>query len=132
MKAVVDTNVIIFDLFEDSEHHKEASEILDKLSSWVIPDIVVHELVWFFKGLNILLDYYTYLSSYINNTKAEISCSSRDDIIDAINILRKEELSLSRYNDIVIMVHALHRKLPIATFDKKLQSISRKYGVITL
>ncbi|EZQ01642.1 twitching motility protein PilT [Candidatus Acidianus copahuensis] len=132
MKAVVDTNVIIFDLFEDSEYHKEASELLDKLEGWVIPDIVIHELVWFFKGLNVSLDYYTYLSSYVNDPKAEISCSSRDDIVDALNILRKEDLSLSRYNGLVIMIHALRRKLPIATFDKRLRSVSRKYGVITL
>ncbi len=30
MSCVVDTNVLIFDTFEDSEHHADASKILGK------------------------------------------------------------------------------------------------------
>ncbi len=50
-KAIVDTNVIIYDYVEDSEYHKEAEAILDSLSKWIIPVIVIHELVWFLKGI---------------------------------------------------------------------------------
>jgi len=31
MRAVIDTNVLIYDLVEDSEFHKEAEKLLDSL-----------------------------------------------------------------------------------------------------
>ncbi len=49
MKVLIDTNVIIYDLFEDPQFHKEAEEILDSSEGWVIPSIVIHELVWFLR-----------------------------------------------------------------------------------
>ena len=52
-KAVIDTNVLIYDLFEDSMYHKEASSILDMLEAWIIPTIVIHEFIWFIKGLGL-------------------------------------------------------------------------------
>jgi len=45
MKAIIDTNVIIYDYIEDSEHHKEAEAILDSLDKWVTPVIVTHKTI---------------------------------------------------------------------------------------
>jgi len=42
VKVLVDTNVIVY-LFEDSQFHKEAEEILDSSEGWVIPSIVIHD-----------------------------------------------------------------------------------------
>ena len=50
MSAVIDTNVLVFDTFEDSEFHAEASGRLDSIEKWHLPDIVFHELMWFFKS----------------------------------------------------------------------------------
>ena len=47
MKAVIDTNILIYDLVEDSELHKEAEELLDSLEEWLIPSLVIHEFTWF-------------------------------------------------------------------------------------
>jgi len=47
LSAVVDTNVLIFDTFEDSEFHIEAMKLLDSLKRWILPSIVFHEYVWF-------------------------------------------------------------------------------------
>lgn len=58
MEAIIDTNVIIFDLFTDSEFHNEASMPLNSLEKWLIPPIVIHELIRFFlegMGLRIAL-----------------------------------------------------------------------------
>jgi len=51
MRAAIDTNVLIYDLVEDSEFHKEAEELLDSLEEWLITSIVVHELVWFLRAI---------------------------------------------------------------------------------
>ncbi len=52
-KAIVDTSVIIYDYVEDSEYHKRAEELLDSLDRWVIPVIVVHEIMSFLKGMKL-------------------------------------------------------------------------------
>ncbi len=52
-RAVIDTNVIIYDYVEDSELHGRAEEILDSLDKWVIPAVVFYEFVWFLKGMGL-------------------------------------------------------------------------------
>lgn len=47
MSAVVDTNVLIFDTFEDSEFHTEAMKLLDSLKKWILPSIAFREYAWF-------------------------------------------------------------------------------------
>ncbi|MGC9104480.1 MAG: PIN domain-containing protein [Candidatus Methanodesulfokora sp.] len=65
---MIDTNILIYDTFEDSLHHKKAAELLDELDRWLIPLIVLYEFVWFLRGLSVstvdvrdkLLEYTTY------------------------------------------------------------------------
>jgi len=45
MKALIDTNVLVYDTFEDSIYHAEAKKLLDSLDRWIIPSIVIHEYV---------------------------------------------------------------------------------------
>ncbi|AOL17532.1 twitching motility protein PilT [Sulfolobus sp. A20] len=130
MKVLVDTNVIIFDLIEDSQFHKEAEELLDIAETWVIPSIVIHELVWFLRANN--LEDLEYVTAYLGNPKAEVVCDDYEVIRKAFEIMTREGLSLSRYNDVVILSHAILRKLPLATFDKRLSSLAKKYGINTV
>ncbi|MFP3346485.1 MAG: PIN domain-containing protein [Sulfolobaceae archaeon] len=127
MKAVIDTNILIYDLVEDSEFHKEAEELLDSLEEWLIPSLVIHEFTWFLRANNI--DNIEYVKSYVANERAKI-LSDNDNIIGrALEILTKERLSLSRYNDVVILAHAIENKLPLATKDKALKSLAKRHGV---
>ena len=127
MRAVVDTNVLIYDLVEDSEFHKEAEELLDGLDEWLIPSIVVHELVWFLRANGIHNE--EYVRSYVTNERAKVLCD-KDDVMDrALEILIKERLSLSRYNDVVILAHAIESDSPLATKDEALKSLARRHGV---
>ncbi|AHC52062.1 twitching motility protein PilT [Sulfolobus acidocaldarius SUSAZ] len=127
MKILVDTNVIIYDLVENSQFHKEAEKILDSAETWVIPTIVIHELVWFLRDNN--LENPDYVYAYVKNPKAEIVCDDAEIIRKAIDITRKEKLSFSRYNDLVILSHSISRKLPLATFDKRLSNLTKRYNV---
>jgi predicted nucleic acid-binding protein len=131
MKAVVDTNVIIYDYVVDSERHKEAERLLDALDKWIIPVIVVHELFWFFKGLSLDAKIED-IEAYIRHEKAEVVCDCESNVAMALDILRKEKLSISRYKDMVILSHAAMGKYPIATFDIRLSKVARRLGVETV
>ncbi|MDK2384656.1 MAG: PIN domain-containing protein, partial [Candidatus Korarchaeota archaeon] len=50
---MIDTNVLIYDTYEDSMHHGDASQLLDRLEEWVIPLIVIYEYIWFLKGMGV-------------------------------------------------------------------------------
>jgi hypothetical protein len=127
MRAVIDTNILIYDLVEDSEFHKEAEKLLDSLEEWLIPSIVIHEFIWFLRANEI--DNVEYVKSYVTNEKAKILCDNDDVIGRALEILIKERLSLSRYNDVVILAHAIENELPLATKDKALKGLARRHGV---
>ena len=78
-RAVVDTNVIIYDYVKDSELHSRAEEILNSLDKWVIPAIVVYEFVWFLKGMGLegmLRD----VLEYIRDEKAEVVCDFPENL----------------------------------------------------
>lgn len=45
LEAVIDTNVLVCDTFEDSIHHEGAARLLDSLDHWLIPPIVIYEYV---------------------------------------------------------------------------------------
>ncbi|WP_338602965.1 PIN domain-containing protein [Sulfolobus tengchongensis] len=131
MKAVIDTNVLIFDYVENSEFHKEAEELLDYLEGWVIPAIVIHEFIWFLKREN-LDSHIDDVKAYIRNEKSEIVGETPEIILDAISILQQRKLSLSHYNDLIILSHAVKNNLPLATFDEGLKSECKRLKVKTL
>ena len=129
-KAVIDTNVLIYDLFEDSVYHDEASELLDTLSLWVIPSIVIHELVWFLKGLNIDRQLaINALSQYVKHHKTRIVSIKGDDITSALDIIKQEGISLSRYNDKLILAITFRLRIPLASFDERLRREAMKRGI---
>jgi len=129
-KAVIDTNVLIYDLFEDSVYHDEASELLDTLSLWVIPSIVIHELVWFLKGLNIDRQLaINALSQYVKHHKTRIVSIKEDDITNALDIIKQEGISLSRYNDKLILAITFRLRIPLASFDERLRREAMKRGI---
>ena len=121
-RAIIDINVIV----EDSQYHKKAEEILDSLNKWVIPTIVIHELVWFLKDMK---DRINDVLAYVRNEKAEVVCDSVNNIVDSLEMLIREKLPLADYKDMIILSHAIREKLPLVTFDKKLSKIAKKYGV---
>ena len=93
-RAIIDTNVIIYDYVEDSQYHKRAEEILDSLNKWVIPTIVIHELVWFLKDME---DRINDVLAYVRNEKAEVVCDSVNNIVDSLEMLIREKLPLADY-----------------------------------
>ncbi len=130
MKAVLDTNVLVYDTFEDSVYHEQAKELMDNLDRWIIPAIVIHEYVWVLKSLNVEPENVRdKVEEYISHQKTRIVSDNHKDILFALKILVEENLSISRYNDKVILSIALRENLSLASFDKKLRSQAKSIGV---
>ncbi|CAB49685.1 PIN domain-containing protein [Pyrococcus abyssi] len=133
MHAVIDTDILIYDTFEDLEFHEEARALLDSLSKWYVPTIVLQEYIWFFKRNNFsLLDAKSMLMEYVRDPRFKGLGESHEVIIHALKILEENELSLSHFNDAIILYQAFSRKYPLATFDEKLRKLATKHGIRVL
>lgn len=126
MKAVIDTNVLVFDTFEDGEFHKEAVSGLDSLEKWLIPSIVFHELVWFFKSKQIQpARATTKVEEYLTNEKTEFLSCTADDIRYASSRMTRYH----EYNDLIVLSAARRLEMSLFSFDEELKKAARDEAV---
>lgn len=129
MHAVIDTNVLIYDTFSDSEFHETARNLLNSLDKWYIPPIVLQEYVWFFKNQGFSVkEARTMLSEYTSDPRFKGLVEDYKVILHALELLEREKLSLSRFNDVVILIHAIEKNC-LATFDQRLRRLAVKLEV---
>ena len=130
MYAIIDTNIIIYDSIEDSIHHQESQELLNNLSGWFIPTLVVYEYIWFFRELkfnaNLVNDL---LLGRISNPKCKIVPDDNTYTQDAINLCISKDFSLSRFNDMLILSVAKKKNNPLLTFDNKLRKDAKSLNI---
>lgn len=132
MHGVIDTNVLIYDTFEDSEFHSEAEKVLESLDTWYIPTIVLQEFAWFFKNNGFSVDEtWEVLKGYIDDPRFRGLKNGPETVRRAFGILMEENLSLSRFNDAMILVHALEKGV-LVTFDSKFRELAGRRGVKVL
>ena len=132
MKALIDTNVLVYDTFEDSIYHAEAKKLLDSLDRWIIPSIVIHEYVWVMRALRIEAGEVAYkVEEYLQHHKTELVNETPEDIGRALSLIEKEGLNLSQYNDKIMLSLAI-RVASLATFDRKLrkQASARRIQIL--
>jgi hypothetical protein len=80
-EAVINTNALIFYVIEDSKEHTKAVKALNSLNKWYVPTIVIYELAWFFRSINIPAEKATeIITSIIKYGKTAIVCE--DDAIE--------------------------------------------------
>jgi hypothetical protein len=119
MSAVIDTNILIYDTFNDTSYHIEAKKELDALEKWIIPTLVFHEYIWFMKAENI--QYHIAkekILDYINHEKTVSTSDDKEHLLNALNLTEK----YSDYNDSVILSIANRLQVPLITYDKKLKT----------
>ncbi len=127
MRAVLDTNVLVYDTFEDSVFHDEARRLLDSLDVWVIPVIVLYEYVWLMRSLDIdLADLAEKVWEYAWDHRARVVSGGREAVRWALAVLREEGRPLSRFNDKVVLAVAQSEGLPLASFDERLRRQARR------
>ncbi len=132
MSAVINTNVLVYDTFEDSVYHAEARGLLDSLSERIIPLIVIHEYVWVTRSLEVDVRETAYkVEEYLQHYKTRLVNETAGDVMRALDLVQKEKLSLSQYNDKIILTVAL-KTGKLATFDTRLrkQAVARKIQVL--
>jgi len=126
-EAVIDTNVLVYDTFEDSIYHEAAASLLDR---WLVPLVVVYEYVWVLKGLNVSpADAREKLLEYLLEEKCTIMKEGADEIRWVISTRAEEGLSLPRFNNKVLLSVAIRRNAPLATFDTRLRRQATKLGL---
>jgi predicted nucleic acid-binding protein len=125
--VIIDTNVLVFDTFEDSEFHSEASKGLDYIEKWHLSDIVFHEFMWFFKSKGYALSRARLkMEEYLMHEKSVFSQCTSDDVRFAAKVG-----NYSDYNDFVILSVARRLGFPLFTFDDILKKKASRHGVET-
>ena len=130
MECIVDTNVLVYETFEDSESHEEVVKKLSEMELIYVPGVVILELTIILKRLK-------YDSSIILDKIREIFNSNRyvvldiyvDDIIFAIDILSRHGKNVSSLNDKLVLSVAKRLGKPIYTYDKDLKRQCKSLGV---
>lgn len=126
MSALIDTNVLIYDTFEDSASHKEARARLDSLTEWYIPSIVFHEYVWFMRGERVDLGFAKdKVIEYATNRKTIMAAVAPDDVLFAVEHIG----TYADYNDLIITSIARRLSQPLLTFDGRMMRRAEQHGV---
>jgi len=71
------------------------------------------------------------VEEYVNHYKTSLIPEKGEDILEALKRIRREKISLSRYNDEVILSIAT-RVGVLATFDNRLRKLSESLRVRVL
>ncbi len=113
MYAVIDTNILIYDTFENSEKHEPAEKLLNSLSKWLIPVMPLCEYIWFFKRQK--LDTYEVkglVEGYILDPHCKIHVDNGTRLKNAFETVASQKLPLTQIKDMVILSHAKLSKAP--------------------
>ena len=123
---VVDTNVLVYSTFEDSENHKQALEIIER-EGVKIPQIVIYEYLWVLAKLT---SDSSLLKVKVKELKEfEIICESQDVILNGIKMLIEDSKPIRMLNDYIILALTKELNGNLATYDEKLRKIAEKWGV---
>ena len=130
MRAVIDTNILIYDTVEDSEKHVHAENLLESLDRLLIPPLVLYEYIWFFKRQGLEGNEIKELvEGYLTDPLCTILVDDGTPLKKALEIITSQKLTLARFNDIVILSYAINEKAPLATFDRKLRENAQEFKI---
>ncbi|HEW94189.1 hypothetical protein DRN87_03595 [Candidatus Geothermarchaeota archaeon] len=133
MEYLVDTNILIYEMIEDSQYHDEVVSKLNKLDRVNVSIISLIELALVLWRLNIPTKIIiNRLYELIIDEKYNIVELEKRDLENALNMIRKEVLSISRLNDKIILSTAARNKWGIYTYDKDLKRECKKIDIPTL
>ena len=127
-QIVVDTNVLIYATFEDTEYHNEAYKILREYDI-VIPYIVLYEFLGVLTRLTGNVD--IIMTKLDELTEFAIVCENLDIIRSGIAMMRNDGAPITMMNDYIILSVAT-LKGALATYDKKLRNLANKRGIIVI
>lgn len=126
--TVIDTNVFIYAVLQDSDFHNKARSILSSQEKWIVPSIVLYELYWFFRDRKFEKD-------EIEKVVRSIIDSHRNIIVGDNGRFTKRALELmdrpGRFNDMVILAVA-EKYGGLATYDRRLRKDAESLNLSVL
>jgi len=132
-EAVIDTNVFVHAIAEDSPQHQESRKLLAGLKRWVVPTIVVYELVWVLKRVGVSSEKVVYVvESILRNPRTVVLADFGDYARWALRAVCEEKISLAHFNDKVIIAAAVKTGASLATYDDELRREAMRKGLRVL
>jgi len=117
-RILVDTNVLVYSTFEDSDRHEEALRILSE-EKVVIPRVVIHEFIWVLAKLTNDAEL---IKRKVEELKDfEVIAEELDDIVDGVKTLSDDGRTLRMINDYVILALAKRLNLELATYGPRVK-----------
>jgi len=125
LRAVVDTNVLIYAYFRDAERHEDARKLLSSLDNWIIPLVVVVELFWFGRGAGLdAKRTRDLILTYLMDRRVELAHNELDEILDSLSCEDPLE-----WEDELILSIADREGVPLATFDSEMRERAKRRGI---
>lgn len=132
-EAVIDTNVLVHAITEDSPKHVEARRLLARLKRWVLPTIVIYELVWVLRKLGVSpQEVRRVVESILGNPRTVVVPDDGSYARKALRALLEEGRGLVHFNDKVVAAVAIDMGTPLATYDEELRREALRWGLSTL
>jgi len=130
MKLLPDTNVLIYETVEDSEHHEEACRILDQAKEVFIPSIILHEYLWVAPKLGIDMKVVlAKIVEYLEDPRTYYFAEWLDIYRSAIKMLLEDGKSHKELNNYIILAVAHEEGLVLATYDSELKEVATRRNV---
>ncbi|MCS7133884.1 MAG: PIN domain-containing protein [Candidatus Caldarchaeum sp.] len=130
MKLLPDTNVLVYDTFEDSSRHHEAVKIIDDAQEMTIPAIIIHEFIWVMLKYSVQPSTITAkIREYLEDPRTRYMDEPVDALADALKMLEEDKAELKNVNDYIILSLAKRFNVVLATFDTELKKIAATKGV---
>jgi predicted nucleic acid-binding protein len=99
---------------------------LDSIGRWCIPDMALHEFLWFFKGRDLPLSHArTKAEEYLTNEKSAFAPCTPDDVGFATRLMKRYH----EHNDLVILPVANRLGFPLFSFDEALEKLAAENSV---
>ena len=130
LEALVDTNILVYEMVEDSMHHEEVVSRLGKLERVYILTNILIEFILVLKKLGVndktIMDK---VNEILNCKEMKLLPLKISNFKEAIRIINEEKGSLKRINDKLILSVAKENNTPLYTYDKQLAKQARKQKI---
>ncbi len=130
MNVLIDTNVLVYDTIENSQHHDSASELIDELEDPIINSPSIVELGFVLPRYGIDNERVRMkIEELLHSDYFTVSWISGKMIEQVSAFMVENKLSFREFNDWIIAHDANSRNIPLVTFDRVLQRKCKKLGI---
>ena len=130
MTILVDTNVLVYDAIENSPHHDNASNLIDKSDDPLINSLSIIELGFVLPRYGLDNESVRMkLEELLHSDYFTVSWLSSGMLEGTSTFIAENGLTFRDFNDWIIAFDAHSRNIPIVTFDKTLSKKCKNLGV---